>query len=60
MNPPHLPSETTENYSIRVAKHILDSVPGLDRGFDVVIEAAGAEECMQIGIQVCKPGGTCK
>lgn len=60
VNPPRNPGETTENYSTRVAKHILESVPGLARGFDVVIEAAGAEECMQIGIQVCKPGGTCK
>ncbi|EXJ75275.1 uncharacterized protein A1O5_01971 [Cladophialophora psammophila CBS 110553] len=58
VNPPRHLNETTEEYSNRVAKHILSSVDGLYRGFDVVVEAAGAEECMQIGLHVCKPGGT--
>ncbi|KEF62068.1 uncharacterized protein A1O9_00040 [Exophiala aquamarina CBS 119918] len=53
-------SETTEEYSQRVSQHILSSVDGLYRGFDVVVEAAGAEECMQIGLQVVRPGGTCE
>jgi threonine dehydrogenase-like Zn-dependent dehydrogenase len=60
INPPHNENETTEEYSQRVAKDILTSVDGLYRGFDVVVEAAGALECMQIGLQVCRPGGTCK
>jgi D-xylulose reductase len=30
----------------------------LDRGADVVIEASGAEACVQIGIHVLAPGGT--
>lgn len=60
VNPARLAGETTEAYSARVAKHILDHSPGLYRGFDVCIEATGAEECMQMGIAVCRPGGTCK
>lgn len=30
----------------------------LDRGADIVIEASGAEPCIQIGIHVLAPGGT--
>ena len=60
INPPYSENETTEDYSRRVAEDILASVDGLHRGFDVVVEAAGALECMQIGLQVCRPGGTCK
>ncbi|KAG9692282.1 GroES-like protein, partial [Aureobasidium melanogenum] len=30
----------------------------LDRGADIVIEASGAEPCIQMGIQVLAPGGT--
>jgi D-xylulose reductase len=60
VNPPHKENESSEDYSRRVAREILASVDGLYRGFDVVVEAAGALECMQIGIQVCRPGGTCK
>jgi hypothetical protein len=37
----------------------MENVPGIHRGFDVCIEAAGEEECMQIGIKLCKPNGTC-
>ncbi|KIX03569.1 chlorophyll synthesis pathway protein BchC [Rhinocladiella mackenziei CBS 650.93] len=58
VNPERLSGETTEQYSRRVAKDILDHTPGLYRGFDVCIEATGAEECMQMGITVCRPGGT--
>jgi threonine dehydrogenase-like Zn-dependent dehydrogenase len=38
----------------------MENVPGIHRGFDVCIEAAGEEECMQMGIKLCKPNGTCK
>ncbi|OQU93639.1 hypothetical protein CLAIMM_00121 [Cladophialophora immunda] len=57
-NPPRDPEESNNAYVSRVSKDILESVPGLHRGFDVCIEAAGAEECMQLGIKLCRPGGT--
>ncbi|PGH08301.1 chlorophyll synthesis pathway protein BchC [Polytolypa hystricis UAMH7299] len=58
-NPPrNNPDETTQAYATRVSKHILESVPGVGRGFDICIEATGAEECMQMGIKLCRPGGT--
>ena len=60
VNPPKTAGEETLAYSRRVSKHILESVPGLDRGFDVCIEASGAEECMQMGLILCRPGGCCK
>lgn len=60
VNPARKEKETTEEYSTRVSKEILSSVDGLYRGFDVVIEAAGAEDCMQIGLQVTRPCGTCE
>ena len=50
--------ETTSAYSTRVSKHILDNVSGLHRGFDVCIEACGAEVTMQMGLKLCKPNGT--
>jgi threonine dehydrogenase-like Zn-dependent dehydrogenase len=59
-NPPYDPGETTSEYATRVSKHIMENVPGIHRGFDVCIEAAGEEECMQMGIKLCKPNGTCK
>ena len=58
-NPPRLEGETTSAYATRVSNDILSKVEGLDRGFDVCIEASGAEECMQIGMKLCRPGGTC-
>jgi D-xylulose reductase len=60
VNPPRSDREKTEEYSERVAKLILNSVDGVHRGFDVCIEATGAEECMQIGMKVCRPGGPCE
>lgn len=60
VNPPRQPDETTSAYATRVSQHILGNVPGLHRGFDICIEAAGAEECMQLGVKLCRPGGTCK
>jgi D-xylulose reductase len=50
----------TFHYSNRVSTHILKNVPGLNRGFDVCLEATGAEECMQMAILLCRPGGTCR
>ncbi|KAH8807134.1 chaperonin 10-like protein [Xylogone sp. PMI_703] len=57
-NPPYNQGEDTEAYSERVSQQILKGVPGLARGFDVYFDATGAEECMQIGIKLCRPGGT--
>jgi D-xylulose reductase len=58
VNPPRQsPGESTGSHSDRVSKHILDNMEGLYRGFDVCIEASGKEECMQMGIKVCRPGG---
>ena len=58
-NPPRDPDETNSEYVTRISQQILGNVPGLHRGFDVCIEATGAEECMQLGIKLCRPGGTC-
>lgn len=57
-NPPKTPGEQTREYAVRVSNHILENVTGLYRGFDVCIEASGAFECMQMGIKLCRPGGT--
>ena len=54
------PGKVTSAYATRISKHILDKVPGLYCGFDARIEASGAEEYMQIGIKLCRPGETCK
>jgi threonine dehydrogenase-like Zn-dependent dehydrogenase len=32
----------------------------VDVGLDVVIEASGAEPCMQLGIALLRYGGTCE
>lgn len=29
-------------------------------GVDVVIDASGAESCLQAGVALCRPGATCK
>jgi D-xylulose reductase len=60
VNPPKEADEGALAYSRRVAKKILSEVPKLDRGFDICIEASGAEECMQMGLILCRPGGCCK
>lgn len=60
VNSPRSPSESLEDYSSKLAKHILDNVKDLNRGFDIVIEAAGAAECMNTGIRVVRPNGICK
>ncbi|KAL4861580.1 hypothetical protein BDV12DRAFT_203873 [Aspergillus spectabilis] len=57
-NPAREPEEDNQAYATRASRHILDNVPGVGRGFDICIEAAGAEECMQMGIKLCRPGGT--
>jgi D-xylulose reductase len=33
---------------------------GLGSGVDLTIEASGAEACVQMGVMITKPGGTCK
>jgi len=43
--------------SATIAAAIVDRFQ-LDRGADVVIEASGAEPCVQMGIHVLAPGGT--
>ena len=60
VNPPKVAGEGSLTYSRRVATQILSEVPGLSRGFDLCIEASGAEECMQMGLILCRPGGCCK
>jgi threonine dehydrogenase-like Zn-dependent dehydrogenase len=60
VNPPREVGEQTLAYSRRVGREIIEGVPGLRRGFDVCIEAAGAEECMQMGLILCRPGGCCR
>jgi D-xylulose reductase len=59
VNPPREKGEITSAYATRVSKHISANVCGLQRGgFDVCIEACGAEETMQMGIMLAKHGGT--
>ena len=60
VNPPRESDEQPLAYARRVSKEIIESVPDVDRGFDVCIEAAGKEECMQMGMILCRPGGCCK
>jgi threonine dehydrogenase-like Zn-dependent dehydrogenase len=59
-NLPYEKDETVTAYSLRMSKHIMENTLGLYRGFDVCIEASGAFECMQMGINLCKPNGTCE
>lgn len=33
---------------------------GVRPGLDLVIDATGAEACMQLGVAMLRPGGTCK
>jgi threonine dehydrogenase-like Zn-dependent dehydrogenase len=57
-NLPYEKDETVTAYSLRMSKHIIENTLGLYRGFDVCIEASGEFECMQMGINLCKPNGT--
>jgi D-xylulose reductase len=41
------------------AKEIIDT-HGLGLGFDVTVEASGAEICAQMAVCMLKSGGTCK
>lgn len=41
------------------AARILEDA-GLTRGLDLVIEASGAEPCMQLGVALLRHGGTCE
>jgi threonine dehydrogenase-like Zn-dependent dehydrogenase len=60
VNPPRQEAETTDSYAERFSKSILEEVSDLNRGFDIVIEAAGSEECMNIGLRVARNNATCK
>ena len=45
------------------ASELMDEVMkahGLGSGVDLTIEASGAEACVQMGVVITKPGGTCK
>ena len=45
-------------FARQLAQRVVSEV-GLEEGVDVIIEASGAEACMQAGIALVKPGGTC-
>lgn len=51
---PRLPEEDDDTYNQRVSKELCDQfdVPG---GFDVILEASGAEPCMQLGVYAARP-----
>lgn len=46
-------------WNMQLAEQLLGEM-GEPRGVDVVIEASGAEPCIQLGIQVVRTGGTCE
>ncbi|OQU97038.1 Alcohol dehydrogenase GroES-like domain-containing protein [Cladophialophora immunda] len=58
VDPPRDQSEEVDVYAERLARLILEKHPDLDRGFDIVIDASGSEECMNMGIRVARPGAT--
>lgn len=60
--PPKEEGQDSEEYAQNFAFDVLAQVPeaSRNRGFDVCIDASGAAECMQMGIELCRPGGTCK
>lgn len=47
--------EFAQEYASKVVKE-----HGLGGGFDVTVEASGAEVCVQMGVCMLKAGGTCK
>lgn len=49
------PLEFAQEYAGQVIKE-----HGLGGGFDVTVEASGAEVCVQMGVCMLKAGGTCK
>lgn len=60
--PEFLPNESKMDYSKRSSKLLKEMLGMLEKGgnegFDLVLEATGAETCIQMGILVAKPGGT--
>jgi D-xylulose reductase len=53
------PSKDDLHFSTQYAQQIL-SQHKLGNGFDVVVEASGAQECVLMGISMLKAGGTCE
>lgn len=53
------PSKDSLTFSQEYAKEIIDKYD-LGNGFDVTVEASGAEICAQMAICMLKAGGTCK
>lgn len=53
------PSKDSLTFSQEYAKEIVDKYE-LGQGFDVTVEASGAEICAQMAICMLKSGGTCK
>ncbi|KAI5306276.1 hypothetical protein KEM56_001602 [Ascosphaera pollenicola] len=53
-NPPRPVDQNSEEYAQDFAFDVLAAVPeaSRNRGFDVCIDASGAEECMQMGIEL--------
>lgn len=49
------PLDFAQEYANKVVKE-----HGLGGGFDVTVEASGAEVCVQMGVCMLKAGGTCK
>jgi D-xylulose reductase len=47
------------SWNRQVAAGVLRDM-GEDAGVDVVIEASGAEPCMQLGVHLLRTGGTCE
>lgn len=54
------PDEMDSMVFARQAAQKVISKVGLDGGVDVVIEASGAESCMQAGVALVRPGGVCE
>lgn len=49
-----LPEEDDDAYNARVSKELCDKF-GVDEGFDAVLEATGAQPCMQLGVYAARP-----
>lgn len=59
--PKQLEGESRPEYSLRAAKQLLDDLRLPVRGhgaIDLVLDATGAETCIQIGLNAVRPGGT--
>lgn len=49
-----LPEEDSDAYNQRVSKELCDKF-NVPNGFDVILEASGAEPCMQLGVYAARP-----